>query len=38
MFTQKTAYPLVMVLSLLAAAAIACTALVHAYNEMQFFW
>lgn len=38
MFTQKTAYPLVMVLSLVAAAAIAFTALVHAYDRIQFFW
>lgn len=38
MFTQKSGYPLAMVLSLVAAAAIAFTALVHAYGNMQLFW
>lgn len=38
MFTQKTGYPLVMVVSLVAAAAVAFTALVHAYHHMQVFW
>jgi hypothetical protein len=38
MFTQKTGYPIAMVVSLVAAAAIAFTALVHAYSEIQFFW
>lgn len=38
MFTQKSGYPLAMVVSLVAAAAIAFTALVHAYDKIQFFW
>lgn len=38
MFTQKSGYPLVMVVSLVAAAAIAFAAMVHAYGNMQFFW
>lgn len=38
MFTQKTGYPIAMVVSLVVAAAIAFTALVHAYDRIQFFW
>lgn len=38
MFTQKTAYPVVMIVSLAIATAIAFAALVHAYTHMHFFW
>lgn len=38
MFTQKASYPVVMIVSLAVAAAIAFTALAHAYGDMHFFW
>jgi len=38
MFTQKTGYPLVLVVSLAAAAAVAFAVMVHALGNMQFFW
>ncbi len=38
MFTQKAAYPAAMIVSVAIAAAIAFTALAHAYTNMQFFW
>lgn len=38
MFTQKVGYPIVLIAALVAAAAIAFTALVHAYQNMHFFW
>lgn len=38
MLTQKTGYPVAMVASLVAAAAVAFSALVHAYHNMQLFW
>ncbi len=38
MFTQKAAYPIILVTLTAAAVAIAVTALVHALQHAHYFW